>query len=84
MDFEEFLMARGDTVSYPRIKDAFESRKPLGEVVNRKLMSLFRTYRCVGGRPQAVEQYLSDKVNFSLVDKVKRNIVNLYGDDLKK
>ncbi len=84
LDFEEFLWAIGDSVTFPKIRESFSAKKPLGEVVNRQLMSLYRTYRCIGGMPQAIEQYCRDQINLSLVDKIKRNIVRLYTDDLKK
>lgn len=83
MDFEEFLWAKGDTVTFPVIKDAFNMRKPLGEAIHRKIMKHFRTYMAVGGMPQAVDAFVSGK-NYEQIDFVKRNILSLYEDDLKK
>lgn len=50
---------------------------------NRKLMRDFRIYMAVGGMPQAVEAFVEGK-NFSEIDRVKREIINLYIDDFKK
>lgn len=42
-----------------------------------------RLYMLVGGMPQAVNTYL-DSQNLSLVDGVKREILELYNDDFYK
>jgi predicted AAA+ superfamily ATPase len=83
MDFEEFLWAKGNTAAMPAIKAAFESRKPLGEAVHRKLMQLFREYIAVGGMPQAVASYV-DGDSYAEIDRIKQGILSLYEDDLKK
>ena len=83
MDFEEFLWAMGDNVSYGIIQKFFETGKALGQDANRKLLRTFRLYMLVGGMPQAIEEYLSTK-NLRKVDDVKRDILNLYEEDLMK
>lgn len=83
MDYEEFLWAVGDNTTYPLIRRFFESGRPLGDQVNRKLMRDFRLYMLVGGMPQAVHEYLSAN-NFKMVDAVKRDILRLYEDDFSK
>lgn len=83
MDFEEFLWAKKDTFTADVIRDAFEKRKPLGDVIHRKIMQTFRTYMVVGGMPQAVKAFVEGK-NYQEIDFVKRNILSLYEEDLKK
>ena len=83
MDFEEFLWAKGNTVTMPAIKEAFEKRKPLGDLIHRKTLQLFREYIAVGGMPQAVLEYVNGN-SFSSIDRVKQGILSLYEDDLKK
>lgn len=83
MDYEEFRWALGDYATIPLIKTALMQRISPGESVNRKLMRDFRLYMLVGGMPQAVEEYLRTN-NFSMVDQVKRNILQLYEDDFRK
>lgn len=81
MDYEEFLWAtNGNTGIYKKI---LESKMSLGDSTNRTLMREFRIYMAVGGMPQAVETYIETN-NLSAVDKVKRRIIDLYSDDLKK
>lgn len=83
MDFEEFLWAQNDTITVPSIQDAFEKRAPLGDAIHRKIMQQFRTYMAVGGMPQAVAAFVEGK-NYAEIDFIKRNILSLYEEDLKK
>ena len=83
MDFEEFLWAKRDFVTYDAIRQAFYSRKPLGEDIHRQIMQSFRTYMAVGGMPQAVAAFVEGK-SYEQIDFVKRNILSLYEEDLKK
>ena len=81
MDYEEFLWAtNGNPGIYKKI---LESKMSLGDSTNRTLMKEFRIYMAVGGMPQAIETYIETN-NLSAVDKVKRRIIDLYSDDLKK
>lgn len=83
MDYEEFLWAIEDKTSYQLIKKCYESGKPLGNEMNRKLLRQFRLYMLVGGMPQAVDEYIRTN-NFRKVDSVKRDILSLYKDDFMK
>ena len=83
MDHEEFLWAVGDTTTIPLLKKVFDSGKPVGAQIHRKLMRDFRLYMLVGGMPQAVNEYIETN-NFRKVDQIKRDILNLYEDDFKK
>ena len=83
MDHEEFLWAVGDTTTSPLLKKVFDSGKPVGAQIHRKLMRDFRLYMLVGGMPQAVNEYIETN-NFRKVDQIKRDILNLYEDDFKK
>lgn len=81
MDYEEFCNATGK--NYSMLKNLFEMNKAVGQQVNRKLMRDIRIYMAVGGMPQAVEAY-TNGANFSMIDQVKRQIINLYEEDFKK
>ena len=83
MDFEEFLWAKGNTVAMQAIRDSFENRKPLGDAIHRKIMTLFREYMAVGGMPQAVAAYVNGE-SYASIDHVKQGILSLYEEDLKK
>ena len=83
MDHEEFLWAVGDLTTIPLLKKVFDSGKPVGVQIHKKLMRDFRLYMLVGGMPQAVNEYIETN-NFRKVDQIKRDILNLYEDDFKK
>lgn len=83
MDFEEFLWALGDFSTMKIAKEYFLRGEALGESINRKMMDKFRLYMLVGGMPQAVDSYLSTN-NLSMVDRVKRSIINLYEKDFNR
>ena len=82
MDYEEFMWATGND-TYNSLRDLYALNEEVGNGTNRKLMKDFRTYMAVGGMPQAVKAYVDGK-NFSQIDSVKREIINLYVDDFKK
>ena len=52
-------------------------------VLHRKAMDYFKEYLIVGGMPQAVKIY-SETRDFEKVDKVKRNILGLYREAIRK
>jgi len=82
MDFEEFLWATGDEMLMPFIKECFDRQQPLG-ALHRKAMDALRLYMIVGGMPQAVEKYVETQ-DFDRVDEVKRDILSLYRNDIRK
>lgn len=81
MDYEEFLDAIG--YNYDIINNLYNQKISIGDDTNRTLMRNLRLYMAIGGMPQAVESYLKDK-NFEKIDIIKKNIINLYKDDLMK
>ena len=83
LDFEEFLWAFDDDYTYDIIKKHFEEKKPLGEVLHKSIMKLFRQYIIIGGMPQVVTEFITTK-NFEDADNIKRNILNLYRRDIGK
>ena len=82
MDYEEFMWAIGNN-TFSALRELYKTNKEIGNPVNKKLMRDFRIYMAVGGMPQAVEAYV-DKRNFTEIDNIKREIINLYIDDFKK
>ena len=79
MDFEEFLWALGEENLMEFVRMKFEIKEPVGQSMHRKLMDYFRLYMIVGGMPQAVMEYLETR-SFEDVDRVKRQILNLYNN----
>ena len=83
MDYEEFLWAVNKAPTFELIQYSFNNLKSMGDAVNRELMKDFRLYMLIGGMPQAVNEYLNSN-DFSTVDAIKRNILELYMDDFRK
>ena len=83
MDFEEFLWAMGADNMMAYIKMQYSARRPMGDDMHRKAMTLFRQYLIVGGMPKAVSTYVATH-DFAQADAVKRAIINLYRNDIQK
>ena len=83
LDFEEFLWALGNETLMEFIKKCFKEKNPMGDSMHRKAMDYFRKYMIIGGMPQAVLEYINTN-DFSKVDQVKRNILELYRADIKR
>lgn len=83
LDFEEFLWAMGDDVTFPFIQECFEKKREVGAAIHRKIMNLFRQYMLVGGMPQPVLAYVESR-DFERTDAVKRRILDLYRSDVTK
>lgn len=83
LDFEEFLWALSNETLMDFIRICFKEKKPMGQALHRKAMDYFRQYMIVGGMPQAVKAYV-DTHDFDRVDRVKRDIIELYRADIVK
>ena len=83
MDFEEFLWAMGNDTLMDFIKECYNNKRNMGQALHRKAMDYFKEYLIVGGMPQAVLEYRESR-DFEKTDKIKRNILNLYREDIRK
>lgn len=83
LDFEEYLWACGYDVYADAIRDARNTLVPLPDAVHQKVMRLFDEYMLVGGMPQSVEAFISEK-DFSACEQAKHRILNLYLEDIAK
>ena len=83
MDYEEFRWALEDEDSVSILRQFYDKKMPLGQELNRRMLRDFRLYMLVGGMPQAVEAFIETN-DFSKVDLVKRDILNLYEADFRK
>ena len=83
LDFEEFLLAINEEPLANMLKEVALSPSEVPDLIHKKAMKKYREYMLVGGMPQAVVEYLDSK-DFQKVDKVKRNILKLYRDDITR
>ena len=84
LDFEEFCWALGEKPLIPYIRSCFEKKQPLERSLHDKAMLLFKQYMLVGGMPKAVAAFLEARKDFGKADMEKRDILNLYRNDIMK
>ncbi len=84
LDFEEFASYLGEDLLLEYITDCYQKKIPLERTLHQKAMRLFLEYLLVGGMPQAVLAYKREDRDFAAADMEKRDILNLYRDDIRK
>lgn len=84
LDFEEFLYANGiNEIAISAMRKKFERLESLEESMHERMMDLFRKYLLVGGLPDAVNSYLSEK-NIQAVREIQSEICDYYAADASK
>lgn len=84
LDFEEFLTASGvpaETIQY--LRNCFDERKPVEDLVHQKMLQHFQRYLVVGGMPAAVQEYVNTG-DINRVTTIQRNIMELYKLDFTR
>ena len=84
LDFEEFLYANGmNEFVISTLRNKFNHLEELGESMHNKMMDLFKKYLLVGGMPDAINTYLSEK-NIVSVRNIQTEIHEYYASDASK
>lgn len=83
LDFEEYLMARGEVELIKMIRESFESDLFLPSVFHERAMDYYKEYLFVGGMPEAVEEYNKNE-NPDLVRIIQESILDAYHNDMGK
>ena len=84
LDFEEFLYANGmNQVAVGAMQSKFDRLEALDEPMHNRMMDLFRKFLLVGGLPDAVNTYLTEK-NIQSVREVQSEIHDYYAADASK
>lgn len=84
LDFEEFLWAEGyneETINI--LRDYYNSKKRVPDVINEKYEQLFREYIVVGGMPDVVANYAVNH-DFNQVHEIQERILENYRFDISK
>ena len=84
VDFEEFMAYMNEEILMEHIRDCWNKRIPLDQKTHSKAMRLFNEYLLVGGMPQAIVAFANNARDFAAADVEKRDILELYRDDIKK
>lgn len=84
LDFEEFASYLGENLLLEYIADCYRIKQPLERGMHEKALRIFKEYMLVGGMPQAVLAYKNNHRDFASADVEKRDILDLYRDDIRK
>ncbi|MBP5331173.1 MAG: DUF4143 domain-containing protein, partial [Lachnospiraceae bacterium] len=84
VDFEEFMDYLNEGILMEYIADCYDRHQPLEQKQHAKAMHLFKEYLLVGGMPRALVKFASNGRDFGAADEEKRDILELYRDDIKK
>lgn len=84
LNFEEFLFANGmNEFVVSTLRNKFNYLEELDESMHNKMMDLFKKYLLVGGMPDAINTYLSEK-NIVSVRNIQAEIHEYYASDASK
>lgn len=84
LDFEEFLWALGiDKSLIGKVKNYFINREKVPNAINSKLLEYLKMYMVVGGMPEVVDNFILN-MDYSLADKIQRNIYRDYIADIAR
>lgn len=83
LDFEEYLMARGEDGLIELIRECYERNTPLDSAFHERALEYYKEYLFVGGMPEAVEEYGKNH-NPDLVRIIQQTILESYQNDMGK
>lgn len=83
LDFEEYLMARGEDGLIELIRECYENDTPLDSAFHERALDYYKEYLFVGGMPEAVEEYGKNH-NPELVRIIQQTILESYQNDMGK
>lgn len=83
MDFEEFLMATGNERFIPGIYECYHNNTPMQDSIHTMLLDLLKTYLCLGGMPDVINDYIHHNQDLLLIDKeIPKVILEQYFEDM--
>ena len=83
LDFEEYLLARGEQGLIELIRECYEKDVPLDSVFHERALDYYKEYLFVGGMPEAVEEFGKNH-NTELVRIIQQTILESYQNDMGK
>ena len=84
MDFEEFLMACGESLLIDMIRERYYEMAPMPEVWHKKALELYRTYVLTGGMPAVVKHSVSGDMTTLGTAELQELIISSYIKDMAK
>ncbi len=83
MDFEEYLLAKGEEELRNRIRSSFDTNQALPSAVHEDALRLYREYLVVGGMPECVAKYI-ETGDHILIRQTQETILAGYMSDMSK
>ena len=85
MDFEEYLIALGETKLIKEIKTHYESNEPLINSIHEKALDLYKKYLVLGGMPIMINDFILNDYNIAHVNfELQEQIITSYLADMNK
>lgn len=85
MNFEEFLLATGKKLLRDKIKRCYETMTPMLDYAHDQAIRLYRQYLCVGGMPEAVNNFIENDSDILRFDShIVSDIKDMYIADMQK
>lgn len=85
MDFEEYLMALGETKLIEEIKCHYKNNEPLMNPIHEKALDLYKKYLVLGGMPAVINDFIAKECNILHVDlEMQEQIITSYLADMNK
>ncbi len=85
MDFEEYLLALGETKLINEIKTHYETNEALMTPIHEKALDLYKKYLVLGGMPVMIKNFISNECSISHVNfELQEQIITSYLADMNK
>lgn len=85
LDFEEFLMAEKRNDLIKEIKNCYDNNSKMSTPLHELLLDYYRKYLCVGGMPEAVQNFIDNDSKILNFDSlIIENIYESYLNDMTK
>ena len=85
MDFEEFLWAIEEEKLSEIIKECYNNKEAMIEILHNKAIKYYQDYLLIGGMPQAILNYIKNDKNIMKFDRIiHQSIIMAYISDMRK
>lgn len=85
MDFEEYLIALGETKLIAEIKKHFETNEAMITSIHEKALDLYKKYLVLGGMPALIQNFIENDYNIAHVNfNLQEQIITSYLADMNK
>ncbi len=82
LSFEEYLLAGDNSLLAEKIKEN-KNLRPFPETIHKKLMSELKMYLFLGGMPEVLQDYFSNK-DIASARNIQNELLNAYRSDFSK